>query len=34
MLKHIKSYGSQIYGFESETLSFGSICKKYHLNPI
>jgi hypothetical protein len=28
MFKHIKSFGSQICGLESQTLSFGLICKK------
>jgi hypothetical protein len=30
MLKHVKSFGSQICGLESQTLSFGLICKKDH----
>jgi hypothetical protein len=34
MFKHIKSFGSQICGLESQTLSFGFICKKYHLTSI
>jgi hypothetical protein len=28
MFTHIKSFGSQICGLESQTLSFGLICKK------
>jgi hypothetical protein len=34
MLKHIKSFGSQICRFASETLSFGAICKKYQVTSV
>jgi hypothetical protein len=34
MLRHSKSFGSQICEFASGTLSFGSICKNHLLGPI
>jgi hypothetical protein len=33
-LGYLNSYGSHVCGFANETLSFGLICKKPHLNSI
>jgi hypothetical protein len=34
MSRHIKSHGSHLGRFASETLSFGANCKKCHLTSI